>query len=353
MQTIIVEFDTIDQMTQVFGPFDRNIRQIEKTLPVTITGQGDQVKVTGEGAAPAKAAKTLETLKKMLDHGQTINDNVVSQAMELVDDGDADDALLVMRDVITLTNKGKPIKCKTIGQKNYIQAIKNHSVTICIGPAGTGKTYLAIAMAVDALKREEISRIILTRPAVEAGEHLGFLPGDLQSKVDPYLRPLYDGLFEMLGEETFNRSLERGIIEVAPLAYMRGRTLNNSFVILDEAQNASLEQMFMVLTRLGEGSKVIVTGDVTQVDLQDKASGLERTAQILKDVEGIAISRLNNRDVVRHKLVKDIIKAFEAYKEQEEAKETKDRKQRRKSDDTEYRKRSGHSRRSGLQKDHT
>ncbi len=342
MQTIIVEFENMDQMTQVFGPFDRNIKLIEKALPVTITGQGDHVKVTGEDVMAQKAARTLETLKKMRDNGQVINDNVVSQAIELVDDGAADEALMVMKDVITLTYRGKPVKCKTIGQKNYINAIKEHAVTICIGPAGTGKTYLAIAMAVDALKKEEISRIILTRPAVEAGEHLGFLPGDLQSKVDPYLRPLYDGLFEMLGEESFNRNLERGIIEVAPLAYMRGRTLNNSFVILDEAQNASLEQMFMVLTRLGEGSRIIVTGDVTQVDLLDKASGLERTAQILKDVDGIAVTKLSNRDVVRHKLVKDIIKAFEKYKEKEETR------QRRKPDDTEHRKRDRHSRRSGL-----
>lgn len=342
LQTVIVEFDSMDQMTQVFGPFDRNIKLIEKTLPVTITGQGDRVKVTGEDVMAQKAARTLETLKKMRDNGQVVNDNVVSQAMELVDDGAADEALMVMKDVITLTYKGKPVKCKTIGQRNYINAIKEHAVTICIGPAGTGKTYLAIAMAVDALKKEEISRIILTRPAVEAGEHLGFLPGDLQSKVDPYLRPLYDGLFEMLGEESFNRNLERGIIEVAPLAYMRGRTLNNSFVILDEARNASLEQMFMVLTRLGEGSRIIVTGDVTQVDLLDKASGLERTAQILKDVDGIAVTKLSNRDVVRHKLVKDIIKAFEKYKEKEETR------QRRKTDDTEHRRRNRYSRRSGL-----
>lgn len=347
MQTIIVEFDGMDQMTQIFGPFDANIKLIEKTLPVTITGQGESVKITGDNGMAAKAAKTLETLKKMRDSGQTISDSVVSQAMELVDDGAADEAVMVMKDVITLTNKGKPVKCKTIGQKNYIRAIKEHAVTICIGPAGTGKTYLAIAMAVDALKNEEISRIILTRPAVEAGEHLGFLPGDLQSKVDPYLRPLYDGLFEMLGEEKFNRHLERGIIEVAPLAYMRGRTLNNSFVILDEAQNASLEQMFMVLTRLGEGSKIIVTGDVTQVDLKEQASGLERTAQILKDVDGIAVSRLNNRDVVRHKLVKDIIKAFEKYKEKEDVKQV-----RRNTDDTEHRNRGGYSRRTGFQKNH-
>ena len=345
MQTITVEFDTMDQMTRVFGPFDANIKQIEKALPVTITGQGSSVKVSGEDAPARKAADTLETLKRMSDEGQLINAGLVSQAMDLVDDGAAEEAVMVMRDVITLTYRGRPVKCKTIGQKNYIQAIKDHSVTICIGPAGTGKTYLAIAMAVDALKREEISRIILTRPAVEAGEHLGFLPGDLQSKVDPYLRPLYDGLFEMLGEESFNRNLERGIIEVAPLAYMRGRTLNNSFVILDEAQNASLEQMFMVLTRLGEGSKIIVTGDITQVDLMDRASGLERTAQILKDVDGIAVSHLTNRDVVRHKLVRDIIKAFEKYKEKEESRQTL--RQRRSSDDAEHRKRNSHSRRPG------
>ncbi|MBQ3401275.1 MAG: PhoH family protein, partial [Lachnospiraceae bacterium] len=206
-----------------------------------------------------------------------------------------------------------------LGQRNYVKAIADHPVTICIGPAGTGKTYLAIAMAVKALKNEEIERIILTRPAVEAGEHLGFLPGDLQSKVDPYLRPLYDGLFEMLGEETFHRYLDRGIIEVAPLAYMRGRTLNSAFIIMDEAQNASLEQMLMVLTRMGEGSKIIVTGDVTQIDLKDKASGLEKTSQILKGIDDIAIISLTTRDVVRHKLVRDIIKAFEKYNEKHPA----------------------------------
>lgn len=345
MQTITVEFDSIDQMTQIFGPYDANIKLIEKILPVTITGQGDCVKVTGEDEVAQKAAKTLETLKGMYDEGSHITENLVSQAIGLVDDGTADDAVKVMKDVITITNKGKPVKCKTLGQRNYISAIKKNSVTICIGPAGTGKTYLAIAMAVDALKRDEVSRIILTRPAVEAGEHLGFLPGDLQSKVDPYLRPLYDGLFEMLGEETFNRDLERGIIEVAPLAYMRGRTLNNSFIIMDEAQNASMEQMFMVLTRLGEGSRMIVTGDVTQVDLADGVSGLERTAEILKDVDDIAVMRLTNKDVVRHKLVRDIIKAFEKYKEKEEKKAPRISGGRR-GNDSEYRKRNGRTGRS-------
>ena len=224
MQTIVIEFDSLDQMTQIFGPFDSNIKLIEKTLPVTITGQGDRVKVTGEEGAAQKAAQVLETLKKMRDNHEIVNENVVSQAIDLVDDGAADEAVMVMKDVITLTNKGKPVKCKTIGQRNYINAIKDHAVTICIGPAGTGKTYLAIAMAVDALKREEISRIILTRPAVEAGEHLGFLPGDLQSKVDPYLRPLYDALFEMLGEESLTEIWSGALLRCSAGLYARPDT---------------------------------------------------------------------------------------------------------------------------------
>ena len=321
MLTKTILFHSMDQMTAVFGPCDRNIKEIEKVLPVTMVARDMSLVLTGEEEAAQKAAKTLETLQKMWENGQPVNDLVVHQALDLVEDGEAEDAVDVMKDVIIRTFRGKPIKCKTIGQRHYIQAVDTNSVTICIGPAGTGKTYLAIAKAVDALKREEISRIILTRPAVEAGEHLGFLPGDLQSKVDPYLRPLYDGLYEMLGEETFNRYLERGIIEVAPLAYMRGRTLNSCWILMDEAQNASLEQMFMVLTRLGEGSKIIVTGDITQIDLHDRASGLDRTARILKDVDDIAVIRLTDRDVVRHKLVKDIIRAFEAYQAKEQRRE--------------------------------
>lgn len=320
MLTKNISFNNTEQMRAVFGPCDRYAKELEKNLPVTLTAQDMSLKITGEEEAVTKAEKTIETLKKMWENGQPVNELVIHQALDLVEDGEADDAVTVMKDVIIRTFRGKPVKCKTIGQKNYIDAIENHSVTICIGPAGTGKTYLAIAMAVNALKNEEISRIILTRPAVEAGEHLGFLPGDLQSKVDPYLRPLYDGLYEMLGEETFNRYLERGIIEVAPLAYMRGRTLNSSWILMDEAQNASLEQMFMVLTRMGEGSKIIVTGDITQVDLKDRASGLEKTADILQGIDDISVVRLNNRDVVRHKLVKDIIKAFEKYQEKEQAK---------------------------------
>lgn len=313
-----IEFDDMDQMTAVFGPFDTNIKLIEKKMNVTVIGQEMGIQITGSEADVEKTAETVLTLKKMHNNKETINESVIDQAVDLVEDGAAEDAVTVMRDVITLTCKGKPVKCKTIGQKNYVKAIEENTVTICIGPAGTGKTYLAIAMAVNALKNEEISRIVLTRPAVEAGEHLGFLPGDLQSKVDPYLRPLYDALFEMLGEEKFNRCLERGIIEVAPLAYMRGRTLADSWIIVDESQNASLEQLLMVLTRLGEGSKIVVTGDITQVDLKDKASGLDTCSKILHGIDKIGIVKLNNRDVVRHKLVKDIIKAFEKYQEQTE-----------------------------------
>lgn len=314
----MIEFDDMDQMTAVFGPFDTNIKLIEKKMNVTVIGQEMGIQITGGEADVEKAAETVVTLKKMHNNKEMINESVIDQAVDLVEDGAAEDAVTVMRDVITLTCKGKPVKCKTIGQKNYVKTIEENTVTICIGPAGTGKTYLAIAMAVNALKNEEISRIVLTRPAVEAGEHLGFLPGDLQSKVDPYLRPLYDALFEMLGEEKFNRCLERGIIEVAPLAYMRGRTLGDSWIIVDEAQNASLEQLLMVLTRLGEGSKIVVTGDITQVDLKDKVSGLDTCSKILHGIDKIGIIKLNNRDVVRHKLVKDIIKAFEKYQEQTE-----------------------------------
>lgn len=311
-----IEFDDMDQMAAVFGPFDTNIKLLEKKMNVTVIGQELGIQITGNEADVEKAAETVITLKTMYNNKETINENIIDQAVDLVEDGAAEDAVTVMRDVITLTCKGKPVKCKTIGQKNYVKTIRENTVTICIGPAGTGKTYLAIAMAVNALKNEEISRIVLTRPAVEAGEHLGFLPGDLQSKVDPYLRPLYDALFEMLGEEKFNRCLERGIIEVAPLAYMRGRTLGDSWIIVDESQNASLEQLLMVLTRLGEGSKIVVTGDITQVDLKDKASGLDTCSRILHGIDKIGIVKLNNRDVVRHKLVKDIIKAFEKYQDQ-------------------------------------
>jgi len=316
---ISIVFESTEQMTAVFGPFDRNVKEIEKALHVTVSAVGSEVFIRGEEKDCARAKEALETLKVMWSNREPITDLVVCQALDMSEEAGAREAVAVIKDVITFTAKGRPVKCRTLGQRSYVKAIADHPVTICIGPAGTGKTYLAIAMAVKALKNEEIERIILTRPAVEAGEHLGFLPGDLQSKVDPYLRPLYDGLFEMLGEETFHRYLDRGIIEVAPLAYMRGRTLNSAFIIMDEAQNASLEQMLMVLTRMGEGSKIIVTGDVTQIDLKDKASGLEKTSQILKGIDDIAIISLTTRDVVRHKLVRDIIKAFEKYNEKHPA----------------------------------
>ena len=316
---ISIVFESTEQMTAVFGPFDRNVKEIEKALHVTVSAVGSEVFIRGDEKDCARAKEALETLKVMWSNREPITDLVVCQALDMSEEAGAREAVAVIKDVITFTAKGRPVKCRTLGQRNYVKAIADHPVTICIGPAGTGKTYLAIAMAVKALKNEEIERIILTRPAVEAGEHLGFLPGDLQSKVDPYLRPLYDGLFEMLGEETFHRYLDRGIIEVAPLAYMRGRTLNSAFIIMDEAQNASLEQMLMVLTRMGEGSQIIVTGDVTQIDLKDKASGLEKTSQILKGIDDIAIISLTTRDVVRHKLVRDIIKAFEKYNEKHPA----------------------------------
>ena len=319
MLTKVIEFVDMDQMAAVFGPFDKNIKEIEKTTGVMITGNENSIKITGTENGVQQAERTVETLKSMYAQGHSINELVLNQSMELAEDGDAEEAVSVMKDVLTMTHKGKPIRCKTIGQKNYIKAVKENTITICIGPAGTGKTYLATAMAVDALKKEEISRIILTRPAVEAGEHLGFLPGDLQSKVDPYLRPLYDGLFEMLGEEKFNRALERGIIEVAPLAYMRGRTLDNAFIILDEAQNTTQAQMKMFLTRIGFGSKVVITGDATQKDLPSgQVSGLDVATRVVKDIEDISICHLTSKDVVRHPLVQRIVKAYEDYESKHE-----------------------------------
>ena len=315
----LVEFSTLDELMAVFGPYDANVRLIERALDVSINARDKQVEVRGEAEARRAAAKTLKTLQRMVAEGETVNDWAVSQAIEMTASGQTEEVMAATRDAVAVTYQGKPVKCKTLGQKQYIQAIRDNTVTICIGPAGTGKTYLAIAMAVAALKRKEVSRIILTRPAVEAGEKLGFLPGDLQSKVDPYLRPLYDALFDFLGQEQFSRSLEKGVIEVAPIAYMRGRTLNDAFLVLDEGQNATLETLKMVLTRFGEGSKVVLTGDITQIDLSGgQRSGLKKCAEMLSGIEGIGVVRLSNRDVVRHKLVKEIIKAFEKYERQAE-----------------------------------
>ena len=258
------------------------------------------------------ASAVIEKLLELIRRGETIDRGRIRYAIDLAKEGNADLILELGSDVVAFTAKGKQIKCKTIGQKNYVKALKKHTVVFGVGPAGTGKTYLAVAMAVLAYKNKEVSRIILTRPAVEAGEKLGFLPGDLQNKVDPYLRPLYDALYDFLGSENFKILSERGVIEVAPLAYMRGRTLNDAYIILDEAQNCTIEQMKMFLTRFGEGSRVVVTGDITQIDLpQDRKSGLIHAMQVLSEVEGIAIVRLTSRDVVRHEMVQRIVNAYE------------------------------------------
>ena len=265
-----VQFKELDQIASLFGSFDSNIKKIEKRFNVTVTNHNDEIKVSGSSSGVLSAIKAIEALKEYLNKGEILNDQNIDYVFSLVDDGEEEKVTEITNsDIVCLTHVGKPIKAKTFGQKRYLEAITKNTITIGVGPAGTGKTYLAVAMAVKAFKAKEISRIILTRPAVEAGEHLGFLPGDLQSKVDPYLRPLYDALFQMLGPELFARCQERGDIEVAPLAYMRGRTLDDSFIILDEAQNTTKEQMKMFLTRLGFNSKVVVTGDITQSDLPD------------------------------------------------------------------------------------
>lgn len=308
-----VELKELDQIASLFGSFDSNVKRIEKRFNVTVTNHNGAIKISGAEKGVQLAVKTIEALKEYLIKGETLTEQNIEYVFSLVDEGEEERvAEITNSDIICLTHVGKPIKAKTFGQKRYLEAITKNTVTIGVGPAGTGKTYLAVAMAVKAFKAKEVSRIILTRPAVEAGEHLGFLPGDLQSKVDPYLRPLYDALFQMLGPELFARCQERGDIEVAPLAYMRGRTLDDSFIILDEAQNTTKEQMKMFLTRLGFNSKVVVTGDITQTDLPDgKKSGLKQIISILKNIDGITTVKLTAKDVVRHRLVQEIIKAYE------------------------------------------
>ena len=318
----IVNAERVEDLITVFGSFDENIKRIEEALGVTIVNRGTELKVSGDAEAADKAARTLEGLLSLAAKGETIDEQRVRYLITLVQEGN--DALVakMAKDVVCITAKGKPIKAKTVGQQDYMKAIQNNTVTIGVGPAGTGKTYLAVAAAVAAFRERTVNRIILTRPAVEAGERLGFLPGDLQNKVDPYLRPLYDALYDMLGAETFQKYQERGSIEVAPLAYMRGRTLDDSFIILDEAQNTTREQMKMFLTRLGFGSKIVITGDVTQIDLpDDKISGLKDAVRVLESVKDIAICRLTSADVVRHALVQQIINAYEkAEKKKEEQK---------------------------------
>ena len=308
----IVSVDRVEDLIAVFGSFDENIRRIEESLCVSIVNRGTDLKISGEAEAVDKAVRTLEGLLALASKGETIDEQRVRYLITLVKEGNDDQVTQMAKDVVCITAKGKPIKAKTVGQQTYMKAIGKNTITIGVGPAGTGKTYLAVAAAVAAFRERTVNRIVLTRPAVEAGERLGFLPGDLQNKVDPYLRPLYDALYEMLGAETFQKYQERGSIEVAPLAYMRGRTLDDSFIILDEAQNTTGEQMKMFLTRLGFGSKIVITGDVTQIDLPgDKTSGLKDAIRILDGVKDIAICRLTAADVVRHALVQEIINAYE------------------------------------------
>ena len=309
-----IEIERLEQAVNIFGSFDENIRLIEAEFGVTVANRDGELRVNGEAEATMLAVKAINALLTLSSRGENIGEQTVRYVIGLARSGQEARVGELTQDVICITAKGRPVKAKTIGQKRYVDSVLKNTVTIGVGPAGTGKTYLAVAAAVAAFRDKKINRIILTRPAVEAGERLGFLPGDLQSKVDPYLRPLYDALFDMLGAETYQKYLERGNIEVAPLAYMRGRTLDDSFIILDEAQNTSREQMKMFLTRMGFNSKVVITGDVTQIDLPaDKTSGLKEAIRVLKNVEGIGICELTDQDVVRHVMVQRIIKAYDDY----------------------------------------
>ena len=311
-----------EQFIGMFGIREENIPLFREELGVDIYAHGSEITLSGDSDKVALARETLERLGEIVLRGETVDRTRIRYAIGLAAEGKADRIAEIMRDVIAITYRGRQVKCKTLGQKQYVEAIKTNTATFAVGPAGTGKTYLAIAMAVVALKNKEIERIILTRPAVEAGEKLGFLPGDLAQKVDPYLRPLYDALHEMLGVDAYQRLLERGAVEVAPLAYMRGRTLNDAFIILDEAQNTTSEQMKMFLTRMGMGSKMVVTGDVTQIDLPvGKRSGLVEALEVLRDVPDIGIVHLTHRDVVRHELVQAIVRAYEKHAQKNERSE--------------------------------
>ena len=309
-----ISVDSMDTMLSLFGSYDENINLIQREYDVVVLGRGEDIKITGEEHEVFNAGEAINGLITMIKKGEKLDEQTIRYVFALVREGRQYELNNLSDDGICVTVTGKVIKPKTLGQKRYVDFIRKNTIVLGIGPAGTGKTYLAVAMAVKAFKAHEVEKIILTRPAVEAGEKLGFLPGDLQNKVDPYLRPLYDALFEMLGPESFARQQERGCIEVAPLAYMRGRTLDNAFIILDEAQNTTNEQMKMFLTRLGFNSKIVITGDITQIDLPDnRKSGLIQAMHILKDVDDIKINRFSDKDVVRHKLVQDIILAYEKY----------------------------------------
>ena len=314
----IITFDAMEQAVSLFGSFDENIKLIEKEFAVSIISRGSDLKIVGDAENVSFAVRAVNALLTLINKGETLSDQTVRYAIGLVKEGNDDKLAKMATDTVCITAKGKPIKAKTIGQKKYCEAINKNTITFGVGPAGTGKTYLAVALAVTAFRAKQVDKIILTRPAVEAGEKLGFLPGDLQSKVDPYLRPLYDALFDMLGAANFQKYQERGSIEVAPLAYMRGRALDDSFIILDEAQNTTPERMKMFLTRLGFNSKMVVTGDITQIDLPaGKKSGLTKVMRILKNVDDIEICKFTQKDVVRHRLVQEIIKAYEKYENDE------------------------------------
>ncbi len=323
-----IEVERMELLINLFGSFDENVKLIEKELDVAIINRGSEIKVAGEPESVDRALSVIQNLLAIAGRGDTIGEQEVRYVMSQIEAGNGEKLEELGKDVICISTRGVPIKAKTLGQKQYLQAIKENSIVFGIGPAGTGKTYLAVAAAVAAFKSKEIDRIILTRPAIEAGESLGFLPGDMQEKVDPYLRPLYDALGEMMGYEVFHKNLERGLIEVAPLAYMRGRTLDNAFIILDEAQNTTPEQMKMFLTRMGFSSRIVVTGDITQIDLpRDKKSGLKDAEMILKNIEGIGFIYLDERDVVRHPMVQRIVKAYER-KELERERAAKNRQRR-------------------------
>lgn len=306
-----VDVGSVDRLARILGAFDENLNFLTRELGIVAYVDGMKIRLEGDEEGVRLAAKTLAALLQVSEQGEEIDEGRMTYCLELAKEGREEEISLLTEGVVALTARGKKIKCKTVGQKEYVEAIRKNTVVFGVGPAGTGKTYLAVCMAVSAFKSKQVEKIILTRPAVEAGEKLGFLPGDLQEKVDPYLRPLYDALQEMLGMETYAKLMERGVIEVAPLAYMRGRTLSNAFIILDEAQNTTREQMKMFLTRMGEGSKTVVTGDITQIDLDGKESGLVHATTVLEGVEGIGVCRLTAKDVVRHPLVMRIIRAYE------------------------------------------
>ena len=310
----IINVNDTEQIINLFGTYDENINMIQRQYDVVVLSRGTDIKISGSDENVTKASQAIEALMKISKTGERVTGQTIRYVASMVSDGAAEQVNELIGDGVCVTATGKIVRPRTVGQKKYVDGIKNNTIVMGIGPAGTGKTYLAVAMAAKAFKAHEVNKIILTRPAVEAGEKLGFLPGDLQDKVDPYLRPLYDALFEMFGADNFSKYMEKGIIEVAPLAYMRGRTLEGSFIILDEAQNTTSEQIKMFLTRLGNDSKMVITGDVTQIDLPDsKSSGLIEAMKVLRNVDDIYIHKFNEKDVVRHKLVQDIVKSYEKY----------------------------------------